>query len=157
MKKRTVLLGLAVGLVLALSLAVPALAFAAGQPSHGAAATRPGMTAWFAQSRSFVDADGDGICDNLGSGSGQNFVDANGDGICDNFVDADGDGICDNLGSGGGQNFVDANGDGICDNFTAGGGGGGRGQNFVDANGDGICDNFGTGAGGGRGMGRGNR
>lgn len=24
------------------------------------------------------------------------FVDANGDGVCDNFVDANGDGVCDN-------------------------------------------------------------
>ena len=46
-----------------------------------------------------------------GRGPGRNFVDADGDGICDNcgvyacsqnFVDADGDGICDNCGSGGG-------------------------------------------------------
>ena len=49
----------------------------------------------------FVDADNDGICDNLDTHC--NFVDANGDGICDNrdthctsFVDADNDGICDN-------------------------------------------------------------
>ena len=54
---------------------------------------------------SFIDADGDGICDNSGKalGSGQgwgkkyrtNFVDEDGDGVCDNFVDEDGDGICD--------------------------------------------------------------
>ena len=55
----------------------------------------------------FVDADGDGICDNtglpvgvrpgagMGQGQGVGFVDADGDGINDNFIDADGDGICD--------------------------------------------------------------
>lgn len=48
----------------------------------------------------FVDANGDGICDN--GDAHHYFVDANGDGICDN-----GDTHC---------NFVDANGDGICDN-----------------------------------------
>ena len=54
----------------------------------------------------YVDADGDGICDNRGmNGRGGRYVDADGDGICDNrgtngcggkYVDADGDGICDN-------------------------------------------------------------
>ena len=32
--------------------------------------------------RNYVDADGDGICDNAGNGRG--YVDADGDGICDN-------------------------------------------------------------------------
>ena len=37
---------------------------------------------------------------------GRNYVDANGDGVCDNhganclYVDADGDGVCDNYGTG---------------------------------------------------------
>lgn len=43
--------------------------------------------------RNFVDADGDGVCDNYGSngngcgkrsGCGKGYVDADGDGICDN-------------------------------------------------------------------------
>lgn len=34
--------------------------------------------------RYFVDADGDGICDNAGNGCA--YVDADGDGICDNYV-----------------------------------------------------------------------
>lgn len=59
-----------------------------------------------AQQYNFVDADGDGICDNTGlpvgvrpeyAGQGLGFVDADGDGINDNFIDADGDGICDRL------------------------------------------------------------
>ena len=106
--------------------------------------------------RYFVDTDGDGICDNIGSRCV--YVDANGDGLCDNcgarhghwagcggaFVDAGGDGVCDNCGSypwcgGAGGNFVDADGDGVCDNFQSGqgrgcgrgrGGQGGRGNGF---------------------------
>ncbi|RME58570.1 MAG: hypothetical protein D6790_11765 [Caldilineae bacterium] len=91
-----------------------------------------------------------------GYGTGQclgAFVDADGDGVCDNWVDADGDGINDlaprdGTGNrygfarrGGGwrafsngqpqgtlmRNFVDADGDGVCDNW-------------VDADGDGIND-----------------
>lgn len=64
----------------------------------------------FAADAGFVDADGDGVCDNRADGSlgrgGYGFVDADGNGICDNrengsyagagFVDADGDGVCDN-------------------------------------------------------------
>lgn len=43
---------------------------------------------------SFVDEDGDGICDNCngyhknclsGNGCGQNYTDADGDGVCDNY------------------------------------------------------------------------
>ncbi|MDA0524429.1 hypothetical protein [Methanococcoides alaskense] len=51
---------------------------------------------------SFIDADGDGVCDNL--------IDADGDDVCDNFIDEDGDGINDNsLGLGHGSR--DGNGD----------------------------------------------
>ena len=84
----------------------------------------------------YVDANGDGICDNHGS-------------ACGNYVDANGDGICDNHGSACG-NYVDTNGDGICDNHGSACG------NYVDANGDGVCDNAGTvntGHHSGRGMG----
>lgn len=83
--------------------------------------------AWGGQSR-YVDANGDGVCDNRTV----NWGDANGDGVCDNcagngqcvgFVDANGDGICDNRGTNGqGAGYVDADGDGVCDNRAAGGG-----------------------------------
>lgn len=64
--------------------------------------------------RYYVDADGDGICDNTGSRCA--------------YVDADGDGICDSCGAYhwcgmagiGGGNFVDADGDGICDRCQSG-------------------------------------
>lgn len=88
--------------------------------------------------RYFVDADGDGICDNCGARHGHWA------GCGGAFVDADGDGVCDNCGSypwcgGAGGNFVDADGDGICDNFQSGqgrgcgcgrGAQGGRGNGF---------------------------
>lgn len=63
-----------------------------------------------------------------GPGSGRYFVDADGDGVCDNYVA----GQC-----GRGRYFVDEDGDGVCDNYVAGqgqGGGcgfrGGRGCGF---------------------------
>ncbi|NQE46451.1 hypothetical protein C5S31_10560 [ANME-1 cluster archaeon GoMg2] len=74
-----------------------------------------------------------------GTESGSRYMDANGDGVCDNigerpgFVDEDDDGVCDNRGIRGfhgyGRNFVDADGDGICDNI---------GINGRDRDGDGI-------------------
>lgn len=89
---------------------------------------------------SYVDANGDGICDHCAhGGSCNNYVDYNGDGICDycahggscgNYVDANGDGVCDyctHNGSGHCGNYVDSNGDGVCDNYTGGGNYGGGG------------------------------
>jgi hypothetical protein len=106
----------------------------------------------------FVDADGDGVCDNCGRGGNPNAPRPN-------FVDENGDGVCDNCGAGGGQgpygpgygqgsgpNFVDEDGDGICDNC---GQGQGPMANFVDADGDDVCDNMGQNGGQGRGMGQG--
>ncbi len=42
----------------------------------------------------FVDEDGDGVCDNAGTGRGH------GQGNGSDFVDEDGDGVCDNAGTG---------------------------------------------------------
>ena len=82
-----------------------------------------GICAYCGASCAFVDADGDGICDNYGT---------NGCGLGAGYVDADGDGICDNYGTNGcglGAGYVDADGDGICDNYgTNGCGRGGRGR-----------------------------
>ena len=65
-----------------------------------------------AYGRGYVDADGDGVCDNCAG----NWVDANGDGICDNCV-----GNCaGNRGSACG-NWADADGDGVCDNYSGAG------------------------------------
>lgn len=108
--------------------------------------------------RYFVDADGDGICDNTGSRCA--YMDADGDGICDlcsarhghwagcsgAFVDADMDGVCDNCGSypwcgtaRAGGNFVDTDGNDTRDHCHSGhgrgcgygrGAQGGRGNGF---------------------------
>ena len=81
---------------------------------------------------------------------GRAFLDANGDGVCDNFTPGTGQGIG-RSGRGVGVRFVDANGDGVCDNFTPvtgqgiGRSGRGVGVRFVDANGDGVCDNLAAG------------
>ena len=69
----------------------------------------------------YVDADGDGICDNRGTGACR-YVDANGDGVCDNCA-----AVVVRTCGGCGLGYVDRNGDGICDNCsgicqTAGGG-----------------------------------
>ena len=47
--------------------------------------------------------------------TGPSFIDENGDGICDNYQNG-GKG----LGQGNRANFVDADGDGVCDNYQAG-------------------------------------
>lgn len=74
---------------------------------------------------SFIDADGDDVCDN--------FIDADGDGVNDNFLDADGDSVCDN--------FIDEDGDGINDNSLRLGHGyrDGNGYQKQDRKGDRSC------------------
>ena len=107
--KKLVSLGLATALTLAMG--VPAFA---AEPVMGA---------------NYADADGNGVCDNIGTY--QNFIDEDGDGICDNTgfgigrcknggrcVYANGDGINDNIGSGNGGYFADEDGDGTCDNAS---------------------------------------
>jgi len=108
--KRSTLLALTLGLMMVLVISGAALAQDTTTPAPVAGAC----------GANFVDADGDGVCDNAGAGvgamngqrsgmrgqgmrgtgigNGTNgaFVDANGDGQCDNFVDADGDGVNDN-------------------------------------------------------------
>ena len=84
------------------------------------------------------------------------FVDEDGDGVCDYYAEG-GKG----LGSGRGTHgsFVDEDGDGICDYHVEGGEGHGPGkglrENFIDDDGDGVCDNYVEGARQGRGHGRG--
>lgn len=73
----------------------------------------------------YVDNNGDGICDNIEGGTGQNNVNRV------NYVDENGDGICDNQETGSGQNSVQQVADQNNDTRS----------NFVDDNGDGICDN----------------
>lgn len=68
-----------------------------------------------AQQARYVDTDGDGVCDNYGTGRGVNYADANGDGICDNQGSGAGYGM--GAGKGQGRNYVDTDGDGVCDNY----------------------------------------
>ena len=82
---------------------------------------------------SFIDEDGDGICDNYQAG-GRGLGLRNGTGA--NFVDADGNGVCDNAGTGVGR--ANRAGKGLRN---------GTGANFVDADGNGVCDNAGASTG----------
>ncbi len=82
--------------------------------------------------------------------AGPSFIDENGDGICDNFQNGR-RGLGLGNGKGNRANFVDEDGDGVCDNFQSGqrkGNGAGKGRgiraNFIDADNDGVCDNLGT-------------
>lgn len=99
----------------------------------------------------FVDEDGDGVCDLMGTGQGNGPYGprgyGNGTGVCgENFVDEDGDGVCDLMGTGQGNGPYGPRGYG---NGTGQGFGpqGGCGAEFVDEDGDGICDLMGTGQG----------
>ena len=72
-----------------------------------------GATAFYGQQGSrYVDANGDGVCDNRTA----NWIDANGDGICDTcgWIDANGDGVCDNRAAGGGMMAGQRGGNGRC-------------------------------------------
>ncbi|HMN12960.1 MAG TPA: hypothetical protein PKD55_11610 [Bellilinea sp.] len=68
-------------------------ALAIGGRGNGRGAGGPGV--------GFVDADGDSVCDNYGTGLY---------GYSTGFVDADGDGICDNCGNFGQQSGTQARG-----------------------------------------------
>ena len=101
-------MAMVVGVTLAVSLCATA-ALAAGR-HHGTGAAAGTLS----QGWNYVDVDGDGVCDNLGTectGQSRYCVDADGDGVCDNLgtgctgkgrycMDADGDGVCDHLGTG---------------------------------------------------------
>jgi hypothetical protein len=106
--------------------------------------TRIGMFAFilfiFFSANSFSQGKGfgsKGIKSGTGTTHGVNWVDANGDGICDNFVDANGDGINDNPkgfrgGKGNGQGSANCVGkfgskSGVCD-------GTGKGRNNAQQN-----------------------
>ena len=142
-------------------IAVPTIAFAGGgSAAVGTAATEPAVAtagraaekASLAQQDATVDVAAYGLDSAAGQGAG--FVDADGDGICDNWSGASGQS------QGQGAGYVDANGDGVCDNWSGAAGQGqgwghhgcGAGCAYVDADGDGVCDNW-NGAGAGAGWG----
>lgn len=128
MSKKKMVAVFAGALVVALALPTAALAapgggfgqlFASCQGQGlGMAIMRSQATVDQACGRAFVDADGDGVCDNFGNGRCAGYVDADGDGVCDNYA----------AGNGCGRVFVDENGDGVCDNGGRGGCGAGAGQ-----------------------------
>jgi hypothetical protein len=112
------------------SLALSSFAFAADlqlEGKHGQTNGSVSSTYEKMPGVSFVDVNGDGICDYSSSSQ------------CPGFVDIDGDGHCDYHGASQGRYFVDADRDGICDYYQNCG----RGSGFVDTNGDSICDNLG--------------
>ena len=87
------------------------------------------------QGPAFVDADGDGVCDNYTAGGrGQGAKQGRGQGV--------------RSGRGTGSNFVDADNDGVCDNRTA--------QKSAARRGTGRCNRRGGGMGRGAGLNQGN-
>ena len=105
MKMKKGLLGiLAAALVLTM---VTTGAMAAGGSWHHGARSGSASDSCHSGTCQYVDADGDGVCDNCGTAC--RYVDADGDGVCDNcgtacrYVDADSNGICDNAGACGGS------------------------------------------------------
>lgn len=119
------------GLVLSVS---GATVFAAGG-KHGRNCVdshKSGVCDDYSTACQFADTDGDGFCDNCGSGCSMGYVDADDDGFCDNcgsYHQCGTDGTC-------GLNFVDTDGDEICDNHASGHGrgkgcgSGGHGHGF---------------------------
>ena len=65
-----------------------------------------------------------------GHGQGSRFVDADGNGICDNYT-----AYC--KGTGYGTGYVDADNDGVCDNYASGGQGTGCGSGWGHGSGRG--------------------
>ena len=171
MRKRIALIGV---VVIVMMLALSAVVWAQGPTERTGESAPMGRGFRFQDANtdgvceSFVDEDGDGVCDQMGT-RGNRYQDEDADGVCDNFVDEDGGGVCDMMGAGqaegrgragsaqfgrgqgrrgmmhsqgmaacGGTGFLDEDGDGVCDSFVA-------------ADGDGVCDQMSAQPGAGRG------
>ncbi|MBF0290963.1 MAG: hypothetical protein HQK86_02295 [Nitrospinae bacterium] len=144
------------------------------QATHdsGASARMGGVAV---RGHSFVDNDGDGICDYAQNGTptwhGPGFVDDNGNGVCDYWEngtpmygqnggmmvrDQNGNGVNDyfeqDMHQGYNHDYVDLDGDGICDYAQNGTSSIFHGPGFTDANGDGVCDHWESGGNGWGGM-----
>ncbi len=78
---------------------------------------------------------------------GGNFVDADGDGICDNFKEGQGMGLGKGQKNGKGVNFVDEDGDGVCDHYKDGQGKNGKGLKQGKGKGMRNCNGTGRGKG----------
>ena len=154
--KRKIAIAVVVASLLVLAVVVTVMAQGAG-PAYGNQAG-DGTCAY----GEFVDADGDGVCDNAGTyaggmGGGMYGANADGTGAGPNGMQQGMMGARRGMGSASrgmnagngtqagqgtmGQGYNDADGDGVCDNF-------------VDEDGDGQCDNCINGSGAQSGMGR---
>ena len=139
MKRTTVI---ATAIAATLSLGGASVALAAQSPLGSAACGRPYA----------------GACQTLRDAcSGWNFVDADGDGVCDNWGSGNQRLRTPGCGLGQGQGFIDADGDGVCDNWNGQGAGVQRGQGRGLGQGQGQGQGHGNGNGNGGGWGRGNR
>ena len=137
MKRTTVI---ATAIAATLSLGGTSVALAAQSPLGSAACGRPYA----------------GACQTLRDAcSGWNFVDADGDGVCDNWGSGNQRLRTPGCGLGQGQGFIDADNDGVCDNWNGQGAGVQRGQGRGLGQGQG--QGHGNGNGNGGGWGRGNR
>lgn len=108
-------------------LAVPALAFGVGNLSAGQAIVASDAPAQTVAWRGYVDADGDGVCDNRGTGNGI----GNGAGAHHGYGSSS---AADRPG------YVDADGDGVCDSYAGQGQGRGQGQGGGHHGGHGTCN-----------------
>lgn len=90
--KRIVLGVLAAGIILTVGATT---AFAAGMHGSRASGANAGICLSGSTCSVYVDADGDGICDNCTSDHGACLN----NGSYGNYADADGDGVCDNRGA----------------------------------------------------------
>lgn len=123
-----------------LTAAVPAVA--AGGNTAGQTLAQATAVSYDAVCPGFVDADGDGLCDNCEARATQghhgcaSYVDENKDGVCD---------TCTNVGAGRVtcEGYIDADGDSICDNCD--GAGNHACGSRANANGGGICTGHGNG------------
>lgn len=73
-----------VAAALVLSVAATTAFAAGGWRSHSSSYRGTGCQGAYCGTN-YVDTNGDGICDNWGTGCGRNYVDADGDGVCDNL------------------------------------------------------------------------
>ena len=141
MKRTTVI---ATAIAATLSLGGASVALAAQSPLGSAVCGRPYA----------------GACQTLRDAcSGRNFVDADGDGACDNWSSGNQRLRTPGCGLGQGAGFVDADGDGVCDNWNGQGAGvqRGQGRGLGQGQGQGQGQGHGNGNGHGGGWGRGNR
>lgn len=139
MKRTTVI---ATAIAATLSLGGASVALAAQSPLGSAACGRPYA----------------GACQTLRDAcSGWNFVDADGNGVCDNWGSGNQRLRTPGCGLGQGQGFIDADNDGVCDNWNGQGAGVQRGQGRGLGQGQGQGQGHGNGNGNGGGWGRGNR